>query len=529
MDQINDQRGESERSKANSNHISARSGENLHRAVLAPPPLQFKLQNYERHDIETSSEEKTSTQLKTANGEDSGSPQDSNSEVNKTGLPNQLKSGIENLSGFSLDDVKVHRNSDKPAQLQAHAYAQGTDIHLGPGQEKHLPHEAWHVVQQKQGRVKPTMQMKAFNINDDVGLEREADNLGGKAMELSSQSNSKLEHQDLNSSIIQAKYYNAKDNIVKTRPSENASIRDAKEAAKSEAAVNGDDAAEFTAHHKYPWNKIKEDIEDAFKLPKTDESQATLSKLEEFSDNSFPVTKPSFLNSLNHRETTYRKKENLIDTWIQNVCWVPGNIFIGPLSEKRVDDPSKRGGDDDFDGHYRRNRRMSLRSEQLYEIFNSGGIRNAKTSGAIEGSNSVAPFNESEWAKVEMGEGEVFGDDRYMQSEDPYYEQNIFPYNITSANTYNYDHNTDTYDIEIETPENVKKLGLKYSKRKFNPKGSEEMQLVLNSVLATGKKKWTASVPTPKGHAVESFRLIMIKDNSVKKEIELDNVLLTHR
>ena len=75
---------------------------------------------------------------------------------NNTGLPDNLKR-IENLSGMSLDDVKVHRNSNKPAQLQAHAYAQGTDIHLGSGQEKHLPHEAWHVVQQKQGRVSPTL------------------------------------------------------------------------------------------------------------------------------------------------------------------------------------------------------------------------------------------------------------------------------------------------------------------------------------------------------------------------------------
>jgi hypothetical protein len=55
---------------------------------------------------------------------------------NKTGLPDNLKTGIENLSGISVDDVKVHRNSDKPAQLPAHAYAQGNDIHLGPGQEK---------------------------------------------------------------------------------------------------------------------------------------------------------------------------------------------------------------------------------------------------------------------------------------------------------------------------------------------------------------------------------------------------------
>ena len=102
---------------------------------------------------------------------------------NNTGLPDNLKSGIESLSGFSMDDVKVHRNSDKPAQLQAHAYAQGTDIHLGPGQEKHLPHEAWHVVQQKQGRVKPTMQMKGkVNVNDDDALEKEADIMGARAL-----------------------------------------------------------------------------------------------------------------------------------------------------------------------------------------------------------------------------------------------------------------------------------------------------------------------------------------------------------
>lgn len=103
--------------------------------------------------------------------------------TNKTGLPDNLKSGIENLSGIALDDVKVHYNSSAPAQLNAHAYAQGTNIHVAPGQEKHLPHEAWHVVQQKQGRVKPTTQLKGkVNVNDDAGLEKEADVMGAKAM-----------------------------------------------------------------------------------------------------------------------------------------------------------------------------------------------------------------------------------------------------------------------------------------------------------------------------------------------------------
>ena len=102
---------------------------------------------------------------------------------NKTGLPDDLKSGMENLSGMSLDDVKVHTNSSNPAQFQAHAYAQGSDIHLGPGQEKHLPHELGHVVQQKQGRVQPTKQLAGkVNVNDDAALEKEADTLGSSAL-----------------------------------------------------------------------------------------------------------------------------------------------------------------------------------------------------------------------------------------------------------------------------------------------------------------------------------------------------------
>lgn len=118
---------------------------------------------------------------------------------NNTGLPDDLKTGIENLSGYSMDDVQVHYNSDRPAQLNALAYAQGTDIHVGPGQEKHLPHEAWHVVQQKQGRVKPTMQMQGENVNDNEGLEKEADVMAGKAVQM--MNNEELEKENVQMKI----------------------------------------------------------------------------------------------------------------------------------------------------------------------------------------------------------------------------------------------------------------------------------------------------------------------------------------
>jgi len=101
----------------------------------------------------------------------------------RSALPAPLKEGVEALSGIAMDDVRVHRNSAEPAKLGALAYAQGSDIHLGPGQERHLPHEAWHVVQQKQGRVAATVQLeRGPGVNDDAGLEREADRMGAEAL-----------------------------------------------------------------------------------------------------------------------------------------------------------------------------------------------------------------------------------------------------------------------------------------------------------------------------------------------------------
>lgn len=92
---------------------------------------------------------------------------------NKTGIPEGLKAGLENLSGMDLSNVKTHYNSSKPAALNALAYAQGTDIHIGPGQERHLPHEAWHVVQQRQGRVRPSagIQLKVSDEDNKLTLK----------------------------------------------------------------------------------------------------------------------------------------------------------------------------------------------------------------------------------------------------------------------------------------------------------------------------------------------------------------------
>jgi hypothetical protein len=104
-------------------------------------------------------------------------------EPRDSGLPDPLRTGIEALSGVSMAGVQVHHNSDQPGRMHARAFTRSSEIHLAPGQERHLPHEAWHVVQQRQGRVAPTRRLPSnVPLNDDIGLEREADVMGARAL-----------------------------------------------------------------------------------------------------------------------------------------------------------------------------------------------------------------------------------------------------------------------------------------------------------------------------------------------------------
>lgn len=93
-------------------------------------------------------------------------------------LPEHLKERLEQGTGFSMDDVRIHYHSDKPAELGALAYTQGADIFIGPGQEKHLEHELGHVVQQKQGKVRPTTHIEGIPVNDASDLEMTAERIG---------------------------------------------------------------------------------------------------------------------------------------------------------------------------------------------------------------------------------------------------------------------------------------------------------------------------------------------------------------
>ena len=96
---------------------------------------------------------------------------------NLTGIPTQMKMDFEQRSGLSFDDVRVHYNSDRPARIGALAYTQIPEVYMGPGQERHLRHELGHVVQQKQGIVRPTIFLNGTPINDNPQMEKTADSV----------------------------------------------------------------------------------------------------------------------------------------------------------------------------------------------------------------------------------------------------------------------------------------------------------------------------------------------------------------
>lgn len=108
---------------------------------------------------------------------------------NQTGIPDNVRQRMEDSFGTDFSSVRVHPESSKAPEVGALAYTQGTDIHFAPGQFKPdtsagqqlLGHELTHVIQQAEGRVQPTTEIGGMAVNDNEGLEHEADVLGAKA------------------------------------------------------------------------------------------------------------------------------------------------------------------------------------------------------------------------------------------------------------------------------------------------------------------------------------------------------------
>jgi len=106
-------------------------------------------------------------------------------------LPEDLQEKIENSFGQDFSNVNIQKNSKEAIGLNARAFTKGDSIHFAPSEfnpnsekgKNLIGHEFTHVTQQRSGVVKPTSVMgEGLNLNNDRGLESEADYFGQKAV-----------------------------------------------------------------------------------------------------------------------------------------------------------------------------------------------------------------------------------------------------------------------------------------------------------------------------------------------------------
>lgn len=110
----------------------------------------------------------------------------------KTGLPDDVRQGMEEAIGGNFSSVQFVTESKKAEEVGALAFTQGKNVEFAPGQFKPdttaglelIGHELTHVDQQDKGTVEPTMEIGEMLVNDDKSKETEADDKGKAAARL---------------------------------------------------------------------------------------------------------------------------------------------------------------------------------------------------------------------------------------------------------------------------------------------------------------------------------------------------------
>ncbi|WP_238177908.1 DUF4157 domain-containing protein [Paenibacillus contaminans] len=134
----------------------------------------------QRMDLEGSEGEEEELQMKREQPSQRKSP--------SGGMPDDIRMKMESSMGADFSGVRIHEGSEA-SDIGALAYTKGSDVHFAPGKydpfsqsgQELLGHELAHVVQQRQGRVRANTMVNGVPVNDDRGLEQEADDMGRKA------------------------------------------------------------------------------------------------------------------------------------------------------------------------------------------------------------------------------------------------------------------------------------------------------------------------------------------------------------
>jgi peptidoglycan hydrolase CwlO-like protein len=170
------------------------------------------------------------------------------------------------------------------------------------------------------------------------------------------------------------------------------------------ATLRGTDeeADPLTANHLYPWNKIMADLNSAL----SSQSRGDMQKLLDFGDfkvdASFweDLAKPPAERSHDFSETINRAA--------QAICWAPQNIFMGPKSDKRGDDPGEKR-----DAAFTKSGIPTPESAMAEMMDKEGGITGTRTGAAAIFERNLREARKDNGAEARKYDTEEWTTDEY--------------------------------------------------------------------------------------------------------------------
>lgn len=111
---------------------------------------------------------------------------------------------VRSMEHGAVDNVRVHNNSARAAEFFGRSFTHRSDPHFPrPLEEDRIPHEAWHAVQPRLGRVRPTVQLKLAVGPANDHYEQEADRVAASVM--SESGTPQIQRQEEEDETIQTK------------------------------------------------------------------------------------------------------------------------------------------------------------------------------------------------------------------------------------------------------------------------------------------------------------------------------------
>jgi len=293
----------------------------------------------------------------------------------------QASFGQHDVSG-----VRAHTGSGASGaakDMGARAFAVGQDVALGSTDLHTVAHEAAHTVQQQGG-----VQLKGGVGAPGDRFERHADAVADRVVRGESAEGllDSVAGGGGHATPALQMDYDPSSGVYGGRPSKPSTLSGSDE--------EGDS---LTAHHLYPWNKIRSDLNDAL----TSKSRSKMEKLIAFAETSVPE---GFWEDL-EKEASERSPgfTNLVDQLAASVCWAPHNVFMGPLGEKRGDDPGER-----LDTAYSKSGLPTPASALAELTDRGGGIGSREGLAAMLATNvqdasggEARPYDPREWSSQE--------------------------------------------------------------------------------------------------------------------------------